>query len=183
MSKQRFSSEMLYKLRNDIPVDVLIKKVLKIPSRTIESNFRFLCPLCNEYNSAVNPETNLARCFRCKKNFNTIDLVMQIRRSDFIQSVYYLKHIFDELPIARFQNDPSVQDNKSEPISANNMPVQIGSIFGNIAPLNAVTNYKDKQSAETCHSGIDTRILRLEENIKIIIERISQIEATIKQFP
>jgi len=63
-----FSSQELYKLRNLIPIDVLIKKELAIPSKISEGFFRFLCPLCNEFQTAVNPKTNLGRCFRCEKN-------------------------------------------------------------------------------------------------------------------
>jgi len=44
-----FSSQELYKLRNSIPIDVLIEKELTIPSKTSEGFFRFLCPLCNEF--------------------------------------------------------------------------------------------------------------------------------------
>ena len=70
--KKRFSSQELYELRNHIPVDALIRE-LGIPSKIRDGYFRFLCPLCNEFQTAVKPETNLARCFRCEKNFNTID--------------------------------------------------------------------------------------------------------------
>ena len=79
---KRFSSRELFKLRNNIPVDLLIRDHLQIPSKIRDGFFRFLCPLCNEFQTAVNPATNLARCFRCEKNFNTIDLVMVVRNMD-----------------------------------------------------------------------------------------------------
>ena len=94
MSKY-FSSQGLYRLRNSIPIDILIKKELAIPSKISEGLFRFLCPLCNEFQTAVNPKTNLGRCFRCEKNFNTIDMVMAFHSTGFIDSVKYLQTIIE----------------------------------------------------------------------------------------
>ncbi len=90
---KRFSSRELYKLRNSIPINFLIEKELTIPSKISEGFFRFLCPLCNEFQTAVNPKTNLGRCFRCEKNFNTIDMVMAWRNTGFVDSVKYLQTI------------------------------------------------------------------------------------------
>jgi DNA primase len=88
-----FSSQELYRLRNSIPIDVLIEKELAIPSKIREGFFRFLCPLCNEFQTAVNPKNNLGRCFRCEKNFNTIDMVMAWHNIGFVDSVKYLQTI------------------------------------------------------------------------------------------
>lgn len=88
-----FSSQELYRLRNSILIDVLIKKELAMPSKISEEFFRFLCPLCNEFQTAVNPKTNLGRCFRCEKNFNTIDMVMAWHKTGFVDSVKYLQTI------------------------------------------------------------------------------------------
>ena len=88
-----FSSQELYRLRNSIPIDVLIENELAIPSKISEGFFRFLCPLCNEFQTAVNPKTNMGRCFRCEKNFNTIDVVMTWQNTGFVESVKYLQQI------------------------------------------------------------------------------------------
>lgn len=90
-----FSSQELFEIRNSIPIDVLIEKKLAIPSKISEGFFRFLCPLCNEFQTAVNPKTNLGRCFRCEKNFNTIDMVMAFHSTGFIDSVKYLQTIIE----------------------------------------------------------------------------------------
>ena len=74
-------------------LDILIRDHLQIPSKIRDGFFRFLCPFCNEFQTAVNPATNLARCFRCEKNFNTIDLVMLVRKYGFRDSVLYLKDL------------------------------------------------------------------------------------------
>ena len=105
---KRFSSQELYDLRNLIPIHILIEEILMIPSKITEGFFRFLCPLCSEFNTATNPETNLARCFRCQKNFNTIDMVMVTRKASFVESVRFLKkcrHAF-----AENENDGQVQN-------------------------------------------------------------------------
>ena len=62
-----------------------------MPNKEIEGFFRFLCPLCREFNTATNPKTNLARCFRCKRNFNPIDLVMVVERCGFLDAVRFLE--------------------------------------------------------------------------------------------
>lgn len=90
---QRYSKTLLRRLRNDIPVTVLIDQFLKLPCKISEGYFRFLCPLCSEFVTATNPKTNLARCFRCEKNFNPIDLVMVVKCCHFKDAVEYLNGI------------------------------------------------------------------------------------------
>jgi hypothetical protein len=89
--KRRFTGNELFKLRNCIPIDWLIGENLNIASKISEGWFRFLCPICGEFDTATNPRTNLARCFRCEKNFNAIDLVMTVKGLDFIGTVEYLQ--------------------------------------------------------------------------------------------
>lgn len=91
--RRHFSSRELFVLRNHIPIDTLIEKYLKIPSKFSEGFFRFLCPVCNEFQTATNPRTNLARCFHCERNFNTIDMVMVCRGVNFVECVKYLETI------------------------------------------------------------------------------------------
>ena len=81
----------LRRLRNDLPVRELIEGVLELPSKEVEGVFRFLCPSCSEFNTATNPRTNLARCFRCRRNFNAIDLVMAVERCSFVDAVHILQ--------------------------------------------------------------------------------------------
>lgn len=90
---RRFTGNELFKLRNQIPVDMLIQEQLCIPSEISEGYFRFLCPICKEFQTATNPKTNLARCFRCERNFNPIDLVMIVKNLGFVESVKYLKKL------------------------------------------------------------------------------------------
>jgi hypothetical protein len=89
--KKRFSAEELRELRNLIPINTVIKELLSVPSKISEGYFRFLCPLCNEFQTSTNPSTNLARCYHCEKNFNPIDMVMAVKASQFIDSATYLQ--------------------------------------------------------------------------------------------
>ncbi len=91
--KRQFSAQELFELRNTVPVDVLIENALNIPVKQSDGLFRFLCPVCNEFQTATNLSTNLARCFRCERNFNPIDLVMIAKGVGFVESVNYLKRL------------------------------------------------------------------------------------------
>jgi len=99
---KRFTQDELFKLRNHIPIDVLIEDRLNMPAKIREGQFRFLCPLCGEFQTATNPTTNLARCFRCEKNFNTIDMVMTCEHTSFIETVHALKAYREKLKAAGF---------------------------------------------------------------------------------
>jgi hypothetical protein len=110
--KRRFSAQQLYQLRNSIPIDVLIEKKLLIPSKQSEGFFRFLCPLCGEFQTATMEKTNLARCFKCEKNFNTIDMVMLYKNTDFVESVKFLITYLQNLTAKR---DPLAKAPKESP--------------------------------------------------------------------
>lgn len=90
---QRYSKAVLQKLRNDTPIDCVIADILNQPNKISEGYFRFLCPICSEFTTAINPRTNLARCFSCRRNFNPIDMVMAVKTYSFIQAVDYLMGI------------------------------------------------------------------------------------------
>ncbi len=88
--RRRIPAEQLRRLRNELPIRDLIERVLSLPSKEIEGIFRFLCPHCSEFSTATNPRTNLARCFRCQRNFNPIDIVMSVERCSFVDAVRIL---------------------------------------------------------------------------------------------
>ena len=91
----RYTSQLLRTLRNDIDIRPLIADVLNWPSKLSEGYFRFLCPLCSEFNCAVNPNTNLGRCFRCQRNFNPIDFVMVADERTFVEAVEFLRSMIN----------------------------------------------------------------------------------------
>ncbi len=88
----RLSSQVLYALRNHINIDRLITQ-LQIPTQEINGIVRFQCPLCVHFHTATHPNTNLARCFDCRKNFNTIELVMAVHHTPFLKAVALLQRV------------------------------------------------------------------------------------------
>lgn len=107
---ERYPSELLRELRNEIPIARLIAEVLRLPYKISEGYFRFLCPHCLEFHTATNAETNLARCFRCKENFNPIDLVMVVKGSNFVQAVEFLL----DLPLLDGKPEPRRDPRRKE---------------------------------------------------------------------
>jgi len=83
-------------LRNQIPIDEVITDLLNLKVRNVNAILRFRCPLCGNFHTATNRETNLARCFDCQKNFNPIDLVMTVGKCSFVDAVQLLKNSIDQ---------------------------------------------------------------------------------------
>jgi hypothetical protein len=86
----RIAAERLRRLRNEVDIVSIIRR-LDLPTKMRGGWLRFLCPLCGEFETATNARTNLARCFRCERNFNPIDLVMLERNCPFLEAVSYLE--------------------------------------------------------------------------------------------
>jgi DNA primase len=156
MAKTQYTRDELFVLRNHVPVDNLIKQ-LGITSKMSEGCFRFSCPICREFDTGVNPATNLARCFACEKNYNTIDLVMLVKKLDFIHSVKFLKTIYEQ------KNNPAtplpsiIQPSTGQPIS-------IGNILKAMAP--ALQN----------RTEVASKTVKNQLTIEMLNERLQQIE-------
>lgn len=84
-----FTADLLRRLRNDIPLPAVLER-LEWPHKHRNGQLAFLCPRCQAYLSAVNPRTNLGRCFHCQTNFNPIDFLIAARQCDFVEAVHYL---------------------------------------------------------------------------------------------
>ena len=97
-----FSDDFLRRLRNDISWTVLLQQ-LDWPHKLRLGQLAFLCPSCQEYRSAVNPRTNLGRCFACERNFNPIELTMAVQECDFVAAVHYLESLLGARPPRRDQ--------------------------------------------------------------------------------
>jgi hypothetical protein len=104
---KRFSKHKLFKLRNSIDINMLIAEILKMPSKITQGRLRFLCPVCSQFNTATKRQTNLARCFSCARNFNTIEMVMETKHLNFIDSACFLQGLLPE--------NQSKQINKNKP--------------------------------------------------------------------
>jgi DNA primase len=92
----RYSSDFLRKLRNEIPIDRVIINFLKLEARKVNDILRFRCPLCDNFHTATKDQTNLARCFDCKVSFNPIDLVITVEKCSFVDAVEQLKKTIDK---------------------------------------------------------------------------------------
>lgn len=86
--------ERLWRLRNELLVHSVFD-FLGIETKTRDGHLRFLCPLCRDFHTATNPKTNLARCFRCRRNFNTINLVMIVEHARFVDAVRSLESLLE----------------------------------------------------------------------------------------
>jgi DNA primase len=86
-----YPADFLRSIRNQIPIEKLIVTILNLEVRHSSKWLRFRCPRCYNFHTATNPDTNLARCFDCKQNFNPIDLVMAVAEYSFVEAVEYLK--------------------------------------------------------------------------------------------
>jgi len=89
-----FTKQQLFAVRNEIDIDWLISEQLCL-QRQFNGMWRFRCPLCQQFNTATQKKTNLGRCFSCRQNFNTIDLVIYTKKINFVPSVQWLLSLLD----------------------------------------------------------------------------------------
>lgn len=180
---RRFSDHELYVLRNDIPIDILIREKLKIPNKIREGFFRFLCPRCGEFNTSVKIETNRAKCFSCGKCFNTIDMVMVAENYNFVRSVKFLKEFHDQLLKKGEANK------RTEPINFNTVnfdsdaghrkckkPMPIGKILQNMFDIKLMDDsvkYVPNPIEQKSH--LMTRLTDLENQVSRLSLQINQL--------
>ena len=100
-----FTKQQLFQVRNEIDIDWLISDKLNL-DRQFNGMWRFRCPLCQQLNTATQKKTNLARCFSCQQNLNTIDLVIYTKKINFVPSVRFLLALLDK------KTPPSGSDKK-----------------------------------------------------------------------
>lgn len=176
MNKKRFSDLELYTLRNSIPVQTVINTLLHIPSEMSDGYFRFLCPICHGYNTAVKTQTNLARCFTCKKNFNTIDLVMISKNLNFVQSIAFLKHFY--YPPCQNTIDPPPQKKTSyTPANKPNKGMEKISHILNAMIKQADTDTKTNTSKQTSpnYDQVIEQVHTLERKVEYLLHKINTI--------
>jgi len=185
-------------MRNQIKIQRLIEKKLDIPSRVIKGCFRFLCPICNGFDTAVNPKTNLARCFQCGKNYNTIDLVMLTRQADFVHSVKFLQSVhqkddeghnhldFKTISAgnrqAQGRMNPKTLSKRSPHCIREILDSVLPPIHGGIAENRKVASKSDKSMAAR-QITVEDRILKLEQKIKLLDRQIKKIARSLNVGP
>ena len=155
---RRFSPQLLFELRNHIPIDVLIENVLAMPTTGSEKYFRFSCPICSGFHTAVNPGENLARCFDCQKNFNPIDMVMCRQKIGFAQSVRFLRKLA--------ASKPERKSRRPRTAGANAVVPAIGQILSQMAS----TTGKPCPEETTQTRNILRRIEILEQKVALLLQ-------------
>jgi len=183
---KRFSKHELFKLRNSININMLINEILKLPTKTSQGQLRFLCPVCSQFNTATKRETNLARCFHCQRNFNTIEMVMETKDMDFIQSVQFLQGLLrenksKELTVNKSSSNPRIQSSASFQMRKEPVPLQ--------ALIKNMSIGKSKQLNETSDDDLakinpqDPVIEQLNDKINRLSEQLEQLKSfVIEQF-
>jgi DNA primase len=176
MAGPRYAREHLFALRNHIPIDRLIG-TMAIPSKNQEGCYRFQCPVCNEFNTGMNPKTNLARCFTCRKNYNTIDLVMTVKGLSFIDSVAYLEKIKTTILFpAKKAHDPAPTPSRSRDTVKSSKPVALGDIFKSLATSTPNTSPQLQDNERKTIEDLQKRVSVLENHVKFLTEKIELIE-------
>lgn len=92
MKKVFITRAYLYRLRNEVPFGPLFRQ-LGWPHKRVGNQLRFVCPVCRESQTSVNPATNLARCFRCELNWNPIDFTIKVTSCEFTQAIAQLEEL------------------------------------------------------------------------------------------
>ena len=176
MATPRYTRQHLFTLRNHIPIDRLIEAV-SIPLEIREGHYKFLCPICNEFNTGINQKTNLARCFSCQKNFNTIDFVMTVKGLSFIDSVAYLETLTTAFQFSIHPSQSSASaSNHSRDVHKADTPLPIGVILKSMKipgpPASSLPTQDEPQTIAT----LQKRLSALERLVKSLAEKIALIE-------
>lgn len=170
MAGSRYTRQQLFALRNHIPMDRVIE-ALAIPTSVHDGHYRFSCPACNEFNTGINPKTNLARCFKCQKNYNTIDLVIKVKGLSFVESAAYLEKLKANTPaiINRTERPEKVTDQKGL--------IHIGDIFKSLIPSpDKASPAQSQKHGNQSIADLEKRVCELEKCIQSLTEKITLME-------
>jgi hypothetical protein len=180
---KRFSKEELFKLRNHIPINVLISEILNIPTTFSEGNLRFLCPLCKEFNTGIQFKTNLARCFRCEQRFNTIEMVMIYKQQGFLPSVQFLQGYLDNF----YKNDRAQTHQKESTLNSTpnlvppkqirKQPVIIGEVIKNMCINRSEAHRGLDHPIPSPEFNMSSRLSELEKNFSRILSQFDQLKS------
>jgi len=184
---RRFSKEELYLLRNKIPIELLIKETLKIPSKNTQGIFRFLCPSCNDFYTSVNYKKNLAKCFSCKNNFNTIEMVIEVKKTPFVQAVKFLQEHYEKFcrDDKMSVQSPCFYENDIRHYSADNtiskrqipeIAVPISEIMPGLLQKIPYNDKKQKNDSSHKSHHILKKLEQIEQDLNKIVREIKQIK-------
>ena len=163
---RRFSSDELTYLRNRVPVAYVVQNLLNMPARTRHGRIAFGCPICGDFDTAINAEHSLVRCFECRKNFNPIELVMHQLKIGFAESVKLLKKT---MPTDQSLNTPGSA-------SKNHQPVALGNVIADILPAKP-----DDRSVPALLQSISEIMADLQDNMRLLNHIIHELQSSIQQ--
>ncbi|KPA18423.1 DnaG5 [Candidatus Magnetomorum sp. HK-1] len=184
---KRFSKIELFEIRNLIPMQQLMEdlQILSIQENKI---FRFLCPICKGYNTSINHETNLGRCFNCNKNFNTIDITIKIRTTNFVDTVKYLKKYLSHYQTRLAKQNTNIEplhkehtwqkeiNFKKSPESKNDSPIKLSKILQNIIkPEQKINSNENLNWSEYCRSN-DKRLFIIEQKVALALNMLDKLQ-------
>ena len=164
---RRFSPEELALLRNRVPIRYVIETLLDLPTRNRQGKMSFACPTCGGFDTSINADHNLARCFACQQNFNPSDLVMHQLQIGFVDSVKWLK---------KRMQAPSAHKNTHAAERTNPQPTPIGDILADIMPTLA----HGKLGAPSPKS-ITQRLSDLEHRVRHLYRVIDELRSSLNQ--
>ncbi len=148
--KRRFSQRQLSILRNDIPIERVIVDFLSLHFCHDGSKLRFACPMCQGLDTSILTSSNLARCFSCRRNFNTIEIVMAHLTIGFVDSVNWLMK----------RNAETDHTNRAVNKGHQTTPAKIGDVLSEILP-----SLPSKIEPKPCPETILERIAKLEKRV------------------
>ena len=172
---KRFSKHELFQLRNSININMLINEILKLPSKISEGHLRFCCPVCSQFNTATMRETNLARCFRCERNFNTIEMVMAVKNLDFIKSAQFLQPLLADSNLKKIiRNKPltNPQVQRSTSVQIRKDPASMDTLIKNISIA----------STKKLEENSNSKWVKINQQELIIVELNDKIDRLSKQL-
>lgn len=171
MSETRYTRQQLFSLRNHIPIDRVIED-LDIHNTIHDGQYRFNCPVCRQMNTGISRKTNLARCFDCKKNYNTIDLVIEVMGLRFLESAAYLEKLKEQMPAETNQKYPPKK------MTHQNELIHIGDALKSLisASPDKTSSPRTLRRESQSISDLQKRVCDLEICIKSLSEKIASIE-------
>lgn len=161
--KRRFSQGQLSILRNKIPIERVIVQFLSLHSRHDGGKLRFACPQCQSFDTSIHASSNLARCFSCQRNFNTIEIVMTHLKISFVDSVKWLMQRNTEM------------DNANRTVNNGHQatPAKIGDVLSEILP-----SLPSKIVTESCPETILERVANLEKRVDRLYLLIEKFDSS-----
>jgi len=170
--RKSFTNQQLWELRNLIPIRMLIEEQLHVPNRMTGNVFRFQCPVCFNFHTGIMTEKNLARCFDCSMNFNTIEIVMRTQNIEFLESADFLHNLLESCRTHRGVENTTSENFNKTPC----MPDAIDIIPKNAVVLNCEPEKNRKAPGGSKVNNLTCRVEKLETEIRHLKYQLSQLK-------